>query len=65
MVDEPVGDSMELREVGKGRSFHLLGGQVRFGEVRCTFAAQRIDAGLFHFQMEQESIGARAIPKGL
>ncbi len=26
MADESIGDAMELREVGKGRGFHLLGG---------------------------------------
>ena len=52
MADESIGDAMELWEVGKGRGFHLLGGQAYLGEVRRTLAGQGIDAALFHLQMK-------------
>lgn len=65
MADESIGDVMELRKVGKGRGFHLLGRQACLGEVRRTFAGQRFDAVLFHFHMKQKPVGARAIAEGL
>ena len=33
MADESIGDVMELREVGKGRGFHLLRGQACSCEI--------------------------------
>jgi hypothetical protein len=48
MADEPIGDLMELREIGEGGGFLLLGSSMCLREIRRTFAAQRIDAVLFH-----------------
>jgi hypothetical protein len=65
MVDESIGDLMELWEVGEGGGFHVLGSQMCPCEIRRTFPAQRIDPALFHLQMEKEPIGASAITEGL
>ena len=65
MIDEPIGDLMELREMGEGCRFHVMRSQACFREVRRTFSAQRFDAVLFHLQMKQKSVGTSGIAEGL
>jgi len=65
MIDEPIGDLMELREMGEGCRFHVVRGQACFHEIRRTFSAQRFDPVLFHFQMKQKTVGTSGIAVGL
>ena len=58
MSDESIGDLMELREIGEGRRFYLLGSQSGFNEVRCTFSTERLDPWLFHLEMKEQARGA-------
>jgi hypothetical protein len=40
MGNQPIGDLMELREMGEGCCFHVVRGQACFCEIRRTFLAQ-------------------------
>ena len=65
MGNQPIGDLMELREMGEGCRFHVMRGQACFREIWRTFSAQRFDSILFHLQMKQKSVGTSGIAEGL
>ena len=65
MVNQLIGDPMELREMGESCRFHVVRGQACFCEIRCTFSGQRFNSVLFHLQMKQKSVGASGVTEGL
>ena len=65
MGNQPIGDLMELREMGQCHRLYLSCSETCLREIRRTFPAQRVNSVLFHLQVKQESIGTCAIAKGL
>ena len=65
MVEQSPRDVMQGREIRNRLGLYSVRRGPCTVDVRATFAAQSLDAVLFHLHMKQEPIGARPIPEGL